>query len=60
MRSAIPTETADMHSMPAVGQSPNGKWLLAQSMDNVVYVYSSGEKLRNNSKKNFKGHLVAG
>lgn len=50
----------DMHSMPAVGKHPNGKWLAMQGMDNTVYIYGCAEKLRANHKKHFKGHLVAG
>lgn len=50
----------DMHSMPAVGKHPNGKWLAMQGMDNIVYIYGCAEKLRANHKKHFKGHLVAG
>lgn len=51
----------DMHSMPAVGMSRNGKWMAMQSMDNAVYIYGvQGDKFRANHKKVFKGHLVAG
>jgi pre-mRNA-processing factor 17 len=51
----------DMHSMPAVGVSRNGKWMAMQSMDNAVYIYGvQGDKFRVNHKKVFKGHLVAG
>ncbi|PWN27519.1 WD40 repeat-like protein [Jaminaea rosea] len=48
-----------MHSMPAVTVHPNGKWLAAQSLDNSVLVYST-DSLRQNRKKIFKGHTVAG
>lgn len=48
-----------MHSMPAVSVHPNGKWLAAQSLDNSVLVYST-DSLRQNRKKVFKGHTVAG
>lgn len=48
-----------MHSMPAVSVHPNKKWLAAQSLDNSVLVYST-DSLRQNRKRVFKGHSVAG
>lgn len=48
-----------MHSMPAVTVHPNKKWLACQSMDNTILIYSS-DSLRQNRKKIFKGHTVAG
>lgn len=50
----------DMHSMPAVSLSHNNKWLACQSLDNQVLIYSAQDKFRQNRKKSFKGHLVAG
>lgn len=49
-----------MHSMPAVTKSPNEKWLVAQSLDNKICVFTCGERFRPNKKKEFKGHMVAG
>mmetsp|Transcript_27077 Transcript_27077/g.48257 ORF Transcript_27077/g.48257 Transcript_27077/m.48257 type:complete len:581 (-) Transcript_27077:109-1851(-) len=49
-----------MHSVPAVALSPNSNWLIGQSLDNQVVTYSTKEKFRQNRKKIFKGHTVAG
>lgn len=49
-----------MHSMPVVKLHPNRKWLACQSMDNQVTIYSCKDRFKYNSKKSFKGHLVAG
>ena len=49
-----------MHSMPAVTKSPNQKWLVAQSLDNKICVFTCGDRFRPNKKKEFKGHMVAG
>ncbi|SPO30266.1 probable CDC40 - Pre-mRNA splicing factor important for catalytic step II [Ustilago trichophora] len=48
-----------MHSMPAVTLSPNAKWLAAQSMDNQILTFAA-DGFRQNRKKVFKGHNVAG
>ena len=48
-----------MHSMPAVGVHPSQKWLAMQSLDNQILIYSSPE-LKQNRKKRFAGHSVAG
>jgi pre-mRNA-processing factor 17 len=48
-----------MHSMPAVTRHPNGKWLACQSLDSQILVYAS-DSFRQNRKKAFKGHNVAG
>lgn len=48
-----------MHSMPAVTLSPNKKWLAAQSMDNQILTFAA-EGFKQNRKKVFKGHTVAG
>ncbi|KAG0234224.1 hypothetical protein BGW41_001193 [Actinomortierella wolfii] len=50
----------DMNSMPAVALSPNQKWLAAQSLDNQIFIYGVRDKLRQNRKKLFTGHMVAG
>jgi len=51
---------AGMHSMPAACKSPNEKWLALQSLDNKICIYTIGEKFREQKKKVFKGHMVAG
>lgn len=48
-----------MHSVPAVGVHPSNKWLAMQSLDNQILIYSSPE-LKQNRKKRFAGHTVAG
>eukprot|EP00727_Mastigamoeba_balamuthi_P010037 m51a1_g5656 hypothetical protein (635) ;mRNA; r:883435-885557 len=49
-----------MHSMPAVCVTPNGKWMLIQSLDNQILVYGASERFKINRKKRFVGHVVAG
>mmetsp|Transcript_6023 Transcript_6023/g.18147 ORF Transcript_6023/g.18147 Transcript_6023/m.18147 type:complete len:540 (+) Transcript_6023:38-1657(+) len=49
-----------MHSMPAVAPHPNGKWICCQSLDNQVMTYGTRDRFKLNSKKSFRGHLVAG
>ncbi|CAF3620454.1 unnamed protein product [Rotaria sordida] len=49
-----------MHSMPAVGQSRNGKYLAFQSMDNQIRIMEPLANFRWKSKKLFKGHMVSG
>eukprot|EP00892_Ulva_mutabilis_P000878 jgi/Ulvmu1/10791/UM069_0025.1 len=49
-----------MHSMPAVGEHPNGKALCYQSLDNQIVTYTTAGRFRQNRKKTFKGHLIAG
>uniref|UniRef100_A0A2P2HZU8 Pre-mRNA-processing factor 17 n=1 Tax=Hirondellea gigas TaxID=1518452 RepID=A0A2P2HZU8_9CRUS len=49
-----------MHSMPAVTQSPNKKWLACQSMDNKIVIFSALDRFKMNRKKTFTGHMVAG
>lgn len=48
-----------MNSMPAVGVHPSQKWLAMQSLDNQILIYSSPD-LKQNRKKRFAGHSVAG
>ncbi|KZV63122.1 pre-mRNA splicing factor [Peniophora sp. CONT] len=48
-----------MHSMPAVTLHPSKKYFAAQSMDNQILVYST-DNFRQNRKKRFAGHSVAG
>ncbi|KAI9500069.1 hypothetical protein GGI25_004156 [Coemansia spiralis] len=50
----------EMHSVPAVSLHPNKKWFVGQSMDNRIVVYSAGERIKPNRKKEFRGHLTAG
>lgn len=49
-----------MHSMPAVALHPNNKWMACQSMDNQIMVFAVLNRFRQNRKKTFKGHMVAG
>lgn len=49
-----------MHSMPSVAKHPSGKYVAAQSLDNQILVYSADGNFRQNKKKRFAGHTVAG
>jgi pre-mRNA-processing factor 17 len=49
-----------MHSMPYVAAHPNGKWLLAQSLDNNILVYETSKGFRQHKSKKFSGHMIAG
>lgn len=49
-----------LHAIPAATLSPNGEWVLFQSMDNSIITYSADEKFRQNHKKTFRGHGSAG
>ncbi|ODO11005.1 hypothetical protein I350_01605 [Cryptococcus amylolentus CBS 6273] len=49
-----------MHSMPAVTLHPSHKYFAAQSLDNQILVYSADGAFRQNRKKRFAGHTVAG
>lgn len=49
-----------MHSMPSISLHPNGQWMIAQSLDNQILVYSTRDRFRVNKKKRFAGHLIAG
>ncbi|CAF0857313.1 unnamed protein product [Adineta steineri] len=49
-----------MHSMPAVAQSKNGRYLAFQSMDNQIRIMEPMANFRWKSKKVFKGHMVSG
>lgn len=48
-----------MHSMPAVGLHPNGKWLAATSLDNQIVIFGA-DTFKQNRKKRFAGHTIAG
>ncbi|WWD19136.1 hypothetical protein CI109_103594 [Kwoniella shandongensis] len=49
-----------MHSMPAVTLHPSNKYFACQSLDNQILVYSADGSFRQNKKKRFAGHTVAG
>lgn len=49
-----------LHSMPAVTSAPNNKRLLCQSMDNKLQAFACHNKFKLDSKKIFRGHMVAG
>eukprot|EP00741_Cyanophora_paradoxa_P003039 tig00000663_g2951.t1 len=49
-----------MHSMPSIDLHPNGKWFLAQSLDNQILVYGARDRFKINKRKVFRGHLVSG
>uniref|UniRef100_A0A0W0F5T5 Pre-mRNA-processing factor 17 n=1 Tax=Moniliophthora roreri TaxID=221103 RepID=A0A0W0F5T5_MONRR len=48
-----------MHSMPAVTLHPSKRYFAAQSLDNQILIYST-DNFRQNRKKRFAGHSVAG
>jgi len=52
----------EVDSYPLVRSTlhPNGKYAVYQSSNNEAVVYSTGEKIRQNRKKFFKGHHTAG
>ncbi|KAJ2378239.1 hypothetical protein IW150_000926 [Coemansia sp. RSA 2607] len=49
-----------MHAVPSVALHPSNKWLVGQSMDNRLVVYSTSDKFKQNRRKEFTGHLSAG
>ena len=49
----------EMHSMPYVSATTDGKFILTQSLDNQVLVFDT-TKFKVNKKKQFTGHMVAG
>ncbi|KAK9851127.1 hypothetical protein WJX84_004948 [Apatococcus fuscideae] len=49
-----------MHSIPAVTLHPNKQWFIGQSLDNQIVTYSTKDRFRQNRKKTFKGHTIAG
>jgi pre-mRNA-processing factor 17 len=50
----------NMHTMPFVSLSHDGKWLACQCMDNQIMIFGVHNNFRLNRKKSFKGHMVAG
>lgn len=49
-----------LHSMPFTKLSPSGEYIIAQSMDNSVLVFSAHDKFKRIKNKVFKGHNCAG
>ncbi|WVF67446.1 hypothetical protein IAT40_002202 [Kwoniella sp. CBS 6097] len=49
-----------MHSMPAVTMHPSNRFFACQSLDNQILVYSADGSFRQNKKKRFAGHTIAG
>ncbi|CAD6585834.1 MAG: hypothetical protein TREMPRED_004248 [Tremellales sp. Tagirdzhanova-0007] len=49
-----------MHSMPAVSLHPSRKYFACQSLDNQILIYSADGSFRQNKKKRFAGHTIAG
>uniref|UniRef100_A0A6A7G766 Pre-mRNA-processing factor 17 n=2 Tax=Hirondellea gigas TaxID=1518452 RepID=A0A6A7G766_9CRUS len=49
-----------MHSVPFVMRTPDKKWIMGTSLDNQIIVFGAGGRFRQNQKKRFTGHNVAG
>ncbi|ORY35742.1 putative pre-mRNA splicing factor [Naematelia encephala] len=49
-----------MHSMPAVTLHPSKKYFACQSLDNQILIYSADGSFKQNKKKRFAGHTIAG
>lgn len=49
-----------MHAIPAATLTPDGEWVLFQSMNNSIQLWSADDKFRQNHKKVFRGHGSAG
>ncbi|PSN69896.1 WD40 repeat-like protein [Corynespora cassiicola Philippines] len=49
-----------MFSMVRSSPHPSGKYIAFQSSDNQITVYSSTDRFRQNRKKSYRGHNVAG
>ena len=49
-----------MHSMPAVTKTPNDKWMLCTNLNNQITTYQAQDRFKQNRKKTYKGHVVAG
>lgn len=50
----------EMHAIPTITQHPTQPFFAGQSMDNRIVVYHSGENVKLNSKKCFRGHNNSG
>ncbi|OWB56096.1 hypothetical protein B5S28_g1987 [[Candida] boidinii] len=48
------------HSMPCLSLHPNGKYVVAQSMDNSIVTFLAHDKFKKNKKKYFDGHNSSG
>lgn len=53
---------AEPHMFPLTSSAahPNKPCVLLQSADNTIQVYNTGEKIRQNRKKDFRGHNISG
>jgi pre-mRNA-processing factor 17 len=49
-----------MHAISTAAVTPNGKWWLGQCADNQIVTYSANDRVKQNRKKVFKGHVGAG
>ncbi|KAF2000704.1 WD40 repeat-like protein [Amniculicola lignicola CBS 123094] len=49
-----------MFAMVRSAMHPSGKYIAFQSSDNQITVYSSSDRFRQNRKKSYRGHNVAG
>ena len=49
-----------MHSMPCLAMHPAQQYLIGQSLDNNIFCFQVGRKLKLSKKKKFSGHQVAG
>mmetsp|Transcript_6287 Transcript_6287/g.7230 ORF Transcript_6287/g.7230 Transcript_6287/m.7230 type:complete len:558 (+) Transcript_6287:133-1806(+) len=50
----------EQQSMPSITLHPSGSYFAAQSMDNRILVFETGEKTRPLRKKVFRGHVNTG
>lgn len=49
-----------MHSIPTTCLCPTGKWMLGQSLDNQILLFSAGEVFKKSKTRRFTGHVVSG
>ena len=49
-----------MHSVPIVRKHPTQQFWCGQSMDKSIVTYTSGERVKQQRKRTFKGHLNSG
>jgi pre-mRNA-processing factor 17 len=49
-----------MHSMPCLVMHPSHRFFCAQSLDNTIAVFQSGNRFSLQKKKKFSGHIVSG
>ncbi|EFC46276.1 predicted protein, partial [Naegleria gruberi] len=61
----VPTEVKkiadpEQHPMPFLEAHPNGKWMIAQSLDNQILTFDAQSRLKQQQNKIFKGHQIAG